>query len=104
MPNSKTFILSRNKKQQKLKTVSLEHLENLSNTTNTDAETIAKLDTYQKINKLNEKAREVMYLKIIGNFTFKEIGQILDISENTARVTFYRGKLKIKESDSNEKE
>lgn len=92
------------KKQQKLKTVSLEHLENLSNASNTDAETIAKLDTYQKIDKLDEKAREIMYLKIIGNFTFKEIGQILNISENTARVTFYRGKLKIKESDSNEKE
>ena len=50
-----------------------------------------------------EKTQEIFYLKITGELTFKEIGEILEISENLARVKFYRGKQKIKEVDDNEK-
>ena len=39
---------------------------------------------------------EVMYLRLTGELTFKEIGKILNKSENWARVTFYRGKQKLK--------
>ena len=52
--------------------------------------------------KLDEKTREVIYLRITGELSFKEIGDILNKSENWARVTFYRGKQKMKEGDSNE--
>ena len=44
-----------------------------------------------------------MYLRIHSELSFKEIGQILGKTENWARVTFYRGKKKVKESDSYEK-
>ena len=37
------------------------------------------------------------------SFCFKEIGEILGKTENWARVTFYRGKSKLKEVDGNEK-
>ena len=33
------------------------------------------------------------------NMSFKEIGQILGKTETWARVTFYRGKQKVKERD-----
>ena len=39
----------------------------------------------------------------MGDFSFKQIAEMLDISENLARVIFYRGKQKIKESDFYEK-
>lgn len=33
-----------------------------------------------------------MYLRLIDNLRFRQIGEIMDRSENWARVTFYRGK------------
>ena len=58
-----------------------------------------KLSLYRKMQKLDEKTREVMYLRITGELSFKEIGTILNKTENWARVTFYRGKQKLKEVD-----
>ena len=59
--------------------------------------------TYQKMNQLDKETKRVMYLRIHSELSFKEIGQILGKTENWARVTFYRGKKKVKESDSYEK-
>lgn len=56
-----------------------------------------KISLYKKMQYLDEKTREVMYLRITGELTFKEIGIILNKTENWARVTFYRGKNKLKE-------
>ena len=58
-----------------------------------------KITLYKKMQKLDEKTREVIYLRITGDLSFKEIGDILNKSENWARVTFYRGKQKMKEGD-----
>ena len=58
-----------------------------------------KLYLYKKMQRLDEKTREVMYLRITGELSFKEIGTILNKTENWARVTFYRGKSKLKEVD-----
>ena len=55
------------------------------------------IDLYKKIHKLDEKFREVVYLRIIADLSFKEIGQIMGESENWSRVTFYRAKIKLKE-------
>lgn len=52
---------------------------------------------YNNINKLDESVREVFYLRIKGEFSFKEIAEITGKSEEWARVNFYRGKMKIKE-------
>ena len=58
-----------------------------------------KISLYKKMQKLDEKTREVMYLRITGELSFKEIGTILNKTENWARVTFYRGKNQLKEVD-----
>lgn len=62
-----------------------------------------KLEIYKKIQKLDEKTRSVMYLRITGELSFKEIGSILNKTENWARVTFYRGKERLKEIEEDEK-
>ena len=62
-----------------------------------------KVLLYKKMQNLDEKTREVMYLRITGELSFKEIGEILGKTENWTRVTFYRGKSKLKEVDGNEK-
>lgn len=58
-----------------------------------------KISLFRKIQKLDEKTREVIYLRITGELSFKEIGIILNKTENWARVTFYRGKNRLKEVD-----
>ncbi len=58
-----------------------------------------KISLYKKMQKLDEKTREVIYLRITVELSFKEITTILDKTENWARITFYRGKNKLKEVD-----
>ena len=58
-----------------------------------------KISLYKKIQKLDDKTREVIYLRITGELSFKEIATILNKTENWARTTFYRGKNKLKEVD-----
>ncbi len=58
-----------------------------------------KISLYKKMQSLDEQTREVIYLRITGELSFKEIGIILNKTENWARVTFYRGKQKLKEVD-----
>ncbi len=42
--------------------------------------------------RLPVQMREVMYLRLTGDLSYKEIGEILGRSENWARVNYYRGK------------
>ena len=58
-----------------------------------------KISLYKKMQKLDEITREVIYLRITGELSFKEIGIILNKTENWARITFYRGKNQLKEVD-----
>lgn len=60
------------------------------------------MEVYKKIHKLDEKSKEVVYLKIKSEFSFKEIGYIMGKTEEWARVTFYRAKIKLKEELENE--
>lgn len=59
------------------------------------------INIYKKIHKLDEKTKEVIYLRIKSDFSFKEIGSIMGRSEEWARITFYRGKIKLKEELEN---
>lgn len=56
-----------------------------------------KITLYKAIHSLNEPMREVVHMRLSGEFSFAEIGSVLGKSENWARVTFYRAKLKIME-------
>ena len=56
---------------------------------------IELLDVLKKMQKLPEKVREVIYLRIAADLSFREIGEILGKSENWARVNYYRGKEKL---------
>lgn len=63
-----------------------------------------KLKLFKSMQKLDEKSKEVMYLRLIGNLNFTEIGEVLGKTPNWARVTFYRAKQKIREVNKNGKE
>lgn len=55
-----------------------------------------RVELMRQLHQCPEPFREVMYLRIFGNLSFKEIGEIMEKTENWARVTFYRGKEKLK--------
>lgn len=49
------------------------------------------------LHKLQEPYKEVFQLRVFGELPFSQIGYIFGKTENWARVTFYRAKLKIQE-------
>lgn len=57
---------------------------------------VNRVELIKKLHGCPEPVREVLYLRIFGNLSFKEIGEIMGRSENWARVTFYRGKEKLR--------
>lgn len=56
-----------------------------------------KTELYRAVHALPEPMRELVHLRLTGEFTFAEIGRILGKSETWARTTFYRAKQKIME-------
>ena len=55
-----------------------------------------RVELIRLLHKCPEPYREVLYQRIFGNLSFREIGEVLGKSENWARVTYYRGKEKLK--------
>lgn len=75
------------------------------NTLNTEKEIIdhliqseTNLELLKIIHHLEEPYKEVFTLRVYGELSFKQIGSLFSKTESWARVTFYRSKLKIKES------
>lgn len=60
------------------------------------------IELYKQIHKLDEKTKEVCLLRIKGELSFKEIGEVLGRTEEWARITFYRGKIGLKEGFKDE--
>ncbi|MBQ7956299.1 MAG: sigma-70 family RNA polymerase sigma factor [Lachnospiraceae bacterium] len=55
-----------------------------------------RVELMKKLHECPEPFREILYLRIFGDLSFKEIGEIMGQTENWARVTFYRGKEKLR--------
>ena len=53
------------------------------------------VEILKSLHNLDEPMREVMYLRLIGEISFAQIGEIIGKRENWARVNFYRGKKRI---------
>ena len=51
-----------------------------------------------RISKLEDSERELVLLRIYGELSFADIGTLIGKSENYARVTFHRLKLRIQKS------
>lgn len=50
---------------------------------------------HQALQELEEPYRRVFELRIFGELSFREIGDICEKTENWARVTYHRAKLKL---------
>lgn len=54
------------------------------------------LEVLGRLHRLPVNMREVVYLRITGDLSFREIGRIMGKSENWARVNFFRAKELLK--------
>ena len=54
------------------------------------------LDVLDRLHKLPVNMREIVYLRVSEDVSFKEIGRIMGRSENWARVNFFRAKELLK--------
>ena len=61
-----------------------------------------QLDLLRRVHELPEPGREVVYLRAFGGLSFREIGDVLGKTETWARVTFYRGKERLKQGGCND--
>lgn len=88
------------KKSNKEKDISFDYLESILIDNNDIEQNIInksyKMQIYKQIQYLDEDTKNVVLLRLTGDLSFEEIGQILNKSANYARVTYYRGKQKIK--------
>jgi RNA polymerase sigma factor, sigma-70 family len=91
--------LNKQKRTKPIEEDELKKIEARDDTENNIANKEEKMELYRRIQKLDKQTKEVVYLRLTGELSFKEIGDILNKSENWARVTFYRGKQKLKEVD-----
>ena len=55
-----------------------------------------RLELLRQVHQLPEAQKEVVYLRAFGGLSFREIGDVLGKTETWARVTFYRGKEKLR--------
>lgn len=53
------------------------------------------LEVFKRVHVLDDVSKEIFFLRIMGELSFREIGNIFGKNENWARVTFYRAKQKI---------
>mgnify|MGYP004702579877 FL=1 len=61
-----------------------------------------QVELLRQIHSLPEPGREVVYLRAFGGLSFREIGDVLGKTETWARVTFYRGKERLKQGGDND--
>lgn len=87
----------KSKRFKNIEEIELLNIEDIDTIENIIISKDEKMSLYKKIQDLDIQSREVVYLRITGDLSFKEIGIILNKTETWARVTFYRAKIKLKE-------
>lgn len=98
---SKYIWYKKLKKEKRNKEISLDNLQDSLVMEESIEENfcnkVDKIELFKKLQKLDEDTRNVMYLRIFGNFEYSEIAEIMNKTSNWARVVFFRGKQKLKE-------
>ena len=78
-------------------------LQDVQTVTSAEAEIISsenRIELMRALQQLDPGMREVIYMRLFGELSFREIGEVLGRSENWARVNYYRGKERLKKNIS----
>ena len=82
-------------KRSHCKAVSIDTADNLSADELIEESYLIKEERsvlYEMIRKLEPAMRDVLLYRIVGELSFRQIGELMGKTENWARVNFYRGK------------
>lgn len=99
---AKNLWFNEYKRNKKFVDIDDEKLDNIQKSDLLENEIInqdEKMNMYKQIRQLDLISKEVVYLRISGELSFKEIGIIMNKTENWARVTFYRAKEKLRREE-----
>ena len=82
---------------EKINRIQFEELdEEMESGNDTQRQVIARIelaDVWERLQSLSPDMKKAVELRVLGDLSYREIGDILGKSENWARVTFYRAKL-----------
>lgn len=85
------------RKNSKYAELDEEMLEQPDNMTKAVEDKDTALRIHLVLHELEEPYKEVFQLRVFGELPFAQIGMIFGKTENWARVTYHRARLKIKE-------
>ena len=73
-----------------------EYTKNCESAEEDALQSMNRIELMKKLHVCPEPFREILYMRLFGDLSFKEIGEIMGRTENWARVNFYRGKEKLR--------
>lgn len=103
---AKNLCMDELRKRQKEAVYDEETAEAVDDSMHADVEhsVISRMENLQihmALHQLEEPYREVFSLRVFGELSFRDIGMVFGKTENWARVTYHRGKLKLQEKLEN---
>lgn len=99
---AKNVLRTYYRKQNRWRAKEVSEVENAPSAEQDAMWEVSRTELFRLVHTLPEPYREIIYLRVVGELSFKEIGEILGKSENYARVTYYRGKEKLRGMYRNE--
>lgn len=93
------------KEVKRNKKIKFEDINELCQSENFEDDLIEQEDkkkVFNDIERLDKDTKNVIYMRVIGNFTFEEIAKLTGKTANWARVKYFRGKEKLKEGNKDE--
>lgn len=107
---AKNVLFKEQKRKRKIVLVSMDSeigdiMDTFRSDTNIEEEVIEREqrdELYKQIQKLNGPLKELAYLRLTTELTFKDIAHLLGKTETWARVEFYRWKERIKGGEKDE--
>lgn len=92
---AKNTYLSHLEKQKRFRDDDLTHTQDQMDVENLCIRKDEALTVYKVLHCLEEPYKEVFVLRVLGDLSFQDIGEIFGRKEGWARVTFHRARLKI---------
>ena len=57
-----------------------------------------RMELFRQLHGLEDPYREVVYLRVFGDLSFREVGEVFGRTEAWARTTFYRAKVQLRKA------
>ena len=94
---AKNFFLDKRRRRSRHKTISEDIPDPGKNVEKIVEDRDSSFQIHLMLHQLEEPYREVFMLRVFGELSFREIGIVFKKTENWARVTSYRARMKLRE-------